>query len=280
MSRIAPKTSPPSRPNHLEQATVLVVEDDPTLRSVLLFNLARENYRVLTAADGEAGLTMARTEGGNLDLVLLDVMLPGLNGFQVLRQLRLESDVPVLMLSARSDIDDRVTGLELGADDYIPKPFSLPELMARVRAAIRRRSMPSVRPPTVIQRGPLRIEPDRRQAAVEDNLLQLRPKEFGVLVMLALEPERVFSRKELIQHVWGTDIYVDERTVDVHVSWLRGKLHKAGIRENPILTVYGSGYRFRTPIQKSKEVVEMGADSGDEEGHRARQDGLDGLLHA
>lgn len=227
-----------------ESATVLVVEDDPTLRSTLAFNLVREGYDVLTAADGPSAVAMVEREGDALDLVILDVMLPGLNGFQVLRAIRRDHSFPVLMLSARGEEQDRVDGLELGADDYVVKPFALRELLARVRAAVRRRAVVSARPPGVLFRGNLQIEPDRRRATVDGEELQLRPKEFGLLVTLAMEPGKVFQRQELLDAVWGTDVFVDERTVDVHISWLRGKLQDAGLASDCIRTVYGAGYRF------------------------------------
>jgi DNA-binding response OmpR family regulator len=236
-----------------ETATVLVVEDDPILLSTLAYNLTREGYRVLTAADGEGGLGVARREGDRLDLVILDVMLPGINGFQVLRQLRTGSDVPVLMLSARGEEQDRIDGLELGADDYVVKPFALRELLARVRAAVRRRAVPSARPPAVLHRGRLHIEPERRRAAVGDRELQLRPKEFGLLVTLAMEPGRVFGRQDLLDAIWGQEIIVDERTVDVHISWLRAKLTDAGMPADVIRTVYGAGYRFVSPANGGDE---------------------------
>jgi DNA-binding response OmpR family regulator len=230
-----------------EETTVLVVEDDPTLLSTLSYNLKREGYRVLRAADGETGLRLAEQSGATLDLVLLDVMLPGMNGFQVLRQLRTSSDVPVIMLTARSEEQDKIDGLELGADDYVTKPFALRELMARVRAVARRRAVPAQRPPAVLYRGDLEIALDRRTARVGDTVLALRPKEFGVLAVLAMEPGKVFSRQQLLDEVWGSDVYVDSRTVDVHVSWLRGKLSDAGLTDDPIRTVYGAGYKFVLP---------------------------------
>ena len=230
-----------------EDATVLVIEDDPTLLSTLVYNLTRDGYRVLTASDGEAGLTIARAESPGLDLVLLDVMLPGMSGFHVLRQMRSTLDVPVIMLTARGEEQDRIDGLELGADDYVVKPFALRELLARVRANVRRRAVPSARPPAVLFRGPIRIEPERRRATVNDIELQLRPKEFGLLVTLAMEPGRVFGRQQLLDAIWGEEIIVDERTVDVHISWLRTKLTEAGIRQDMIRTVYGAGYRFVVP---------------------------------
>lgn len=228
-----------------EQSNVLLVEDDPTLRSTLAFNLTREGYNVLTSDDGERALETVRDHGEALDLVVLDIMLPGINGFQVLQQIRrLGLQVPVLMLSARGEEQDKVDGLELGADDFVVKPFALRELLARIRAALRRRAVPAARPPGVLTRGELRIEPDRRRASVGSCELQLRPKEFGLLVALALEPGRVFGRQELLDEIWGNDVIVDERTVDVHISWLRGKLQDAGLEENCIRTVYGAGYCF------------------------------------
>ncbi len=233
-----------------EEATVLVVEDDPTLLSTLTYNLKREGYRVLRAADGETGLTLARQEGQSLDLILLDLMLPGMNGYEVLRAVRQTSDVPVLILSARGEEQDKVDGLELGADDFVVKPFALRELLARVRAAVRRRSIPAVRPPTVLYRGAIEVEPDRRVARANGIYLHLRPKEFGLLATLAMEPGRVFSRQELLDRIWGEEIVVDERTVDVHVSWLRGKLADAGVEGDVIKTIYGAGYRFITPVDQ------------------------------
>jgi DNA-binding response OmpR family regulator len=231
----------------IEGTTVLIVEDDPVLRSTLAYNLSREGYRVLAAADGEAGLDLARREADRLDLVVLDVMLPGISGFQVLRAIRSKSDIPILMLSARGEEQDRIDGLELGADDYVVKPFALRELMARIRAGVRRRAVPAAQPPTVLFRGLLRIEIDRRRVLVREREVALRPKEYGLLLTLAFEPQRVFSRQDLLDAVWGEDVIVDERTVDVHISWLRGKLVDAGMDDTAIRTVYGAGYRFVPP---------------------------------
>jgi DNA-binding response OmpR family regulator len=170
-----------------------------------------------------------------------------MNGLQVLRHVRQAHDVPVLVLSARGEESDRIAGLELGADDYVVKPFALRELLARVRSHIRRRTNPGTRPPSVIVRGPLRIEADRRVATVHGTELHLRPKEFGLLVAISMEPGRVFGRQELLDTVWGDDVVVDIRTVDVHISWLRGKLATAGMGDDTIRTVYGAGYRFNAP---------------------------------
>lgn len=238
-----------------EKSTILVVEDDPTLRSTLSFNLSRQGYRVVLADTGPAALVMIGEHGADLDLILLDVMLPGLNGFQVLRHVRRDYDIPVLMLSARGEEQDKIDGLELGADDYVVKPFALRELLARIRAVVRRRTTPALRPPSVLFRGDLRIEPERRRAEVNGIELHLRPKEFGLLVTMALEPGRVFERQELLDLVWGTDIIVDERTIDVHISWLRGKLQNAGVHQDCIRTVYGTGYRFVVPDADDQALV-------------------------
>ena len=241
-----------------EAATVLVVEDDPVLRSTLAYNLCREGFRVLSAADGEAGLELARAEADRLDLVVLDVMLPGISGFHALRLLRAKSDVPILMLSARGEEQDRIDGLELGADDYIVKPFVLRELMARVRAGMRRRAVPAAQPPATLFRGGMRIEIDHRRVLVAEREVSLRPKEFGLLLTLAFEPGRVFSRQDLLDAVWGQDVIVDERTVDVHISWLRGKLTDAGLGEDAIRTVFGVGYRFVTPGSRKPSAAQAG----------------------
>src|SRR5215218_3369831 len=230
-----------------EQATILVVEDDPTLLTTLAYNLLREGYRVLTAADGEAGLALARQELARLDLVVLDLMLPKLSGLHVLRHLRAETDIPILILSARVEEQDRIDGLELGADDYVVKPFALRELLARVRAGVRRRAVPAAQPPAVLFRGSLRIELERHRVFVGKEEIQLRPKEYGLLTSLAMEPGRVFGRQDLLDAVWGEDVIVDERTIDVHMSWLRGKLSAAGLDAPVIQTVYGAGYRFVIP---------------------------------
>jgi len=241
---IVPTTTATPTVDRGEEVTVLVVEDDSILRSTLAYNLSRQGYRVLTAADGATALDVANAERDHLDLVLLDVMLPGISGLKVLRQIRSTSNVPVLILSARGEEQDKIDGLELGADDYVVKPFSLGELLSRVRSNVRRRAVRSAQPPAVLYRGPIRVEPDRWLAFAHDQQLDLRPKELGLLFALAFEPRRVFSRQDLLDAVWGEDVIVDERTVDVHISWLRGKLQAAGVAPTIITTVYGAGYRF------------------------------------
>jgi DNA-binding response OmpR family regulator len=242
-----------------EDATILLVEDDPILRSTLMFNLTREGYIVIPAENGRVALDAVDKRGTELSLIILDVMLPEVSGLQVLRHVRSRLEVPVLMLSARGEEQDKIDGLELGADDYVVKPFALRELLARIRAVVRRRAIPSARPPGVLHRGELQLEPDRRRATVNGVELQLRPKEFGLLVALAMEPGRVFGRQELLDLVWGDDVIVDERTVDVHISWLRGKLQAAGLTGAAIRTVYAAGYRFvqetNSPDQPDVSIV-------------------------
>lgn len=253
----------PTRSHRGDEATILLVEDDPTLRSTLVFNLTREGFRVIAAEDGLVALDAVAKHGDDLNLIILDVMLPGMNGLQVLRHVRQTHDVPVLMLSARGEENDRVDGLELGADDYVVKPFALRELLARVRSHVRRRTSPGVRPPSVIIRGPLRVETDRRVASVHGTELHLRPKEFGLLVTIAMEPGRVFGRQELLDTVWGDDVVVDARTVDVHISWLRGKLTAAGMNDDTIRTVYGAGYRFNVAAAEDDAFESDSADEHD-----------------
>ncbi|MEZ4532687.1 MAG: response regulator transcription factor [Thermomicrobiales bacterium] len=224
--------------------TILLVEDDPTLRSITTYNLIRAGYGVISAADGEAAMAVVREQLDQIDLVVLDLMLPGLNGLAVLRQIRTRSDVPVLIVSARGEEQDKVDGLELGADDYVVKPIALREFIARVRATMRRRAIPSARPPSVLYRGPLTIELESQKAQVGARDLTLSRKEFGLLRELALAPGQVFTRQQLLDVVWGTDIFVDERTIDVHMSWLRSKLREAGGPDGMIRTIYGRGYCF------------------------------------
>lgn len=223
---------------------ILLVEDDPALRSTTTYILIRAGFRVTSASDGETAMAVVREQLDTLDLVVLDLMLPGMEGLALLRQIRSRSDVPVLIVSARSEEQDKIDGFELGADDYIVKPFALREFVARVRATMRRRAIPSARPPSVLYRGPLTIELERRKAQIGSIELSLSRKEFGLLRELALAPGKIFTRQQLLDTIWGTDIFVDERTVDVHMSWLRTKLRRAGGPDSMIRTIYGCGYSF------------------------------------
>ena len=223
---------------------LLLVEDDQTLRQALTFNLSREGYDVTTATDGEAGLDAARSD--RLDLILLDVMLPGMSGVEVLRVLRREGvSTPVIILSAKGDEIDRVVGLKVGADDYVAKPFSRPELLARIEAVLRRQRREVSEPERreELTYGPVHIDVARREVTVEGEPIHLTTKEFDLLAHMAGSPGRIFTRDQLLARIWGYDYLGDGRTVDVHVSWLRGKL-RGSDGHNHFRTVRGVGYAF------------------------------------
>jgi two-component system OmpR family response regulator len=228
---------------------VLVVEDDPTLLDVLRYNLAKEGYEVLTAADGAAGLETAR--GGKPDLVILDVMLPKMDGYEVCRILRRETTVPIMMLTAKTEETDRVVGLEVGADDYVTKPFSMRELMARVRAMLRRTEMMKKEalasvgtPAPCLKVGEFEIDIARHKVSRGGVAVELSRMEFALLEFLARNQGQVFSRDHLLEKVWGYDFAGDTRTVDVHVSWLRHKIETDPAHPKHLLTVRGVGYKF------------------------------------
>jgi DNA-binding response OmpR family regulator len=220
--------------------TVLLVDDEATLVATLRYNLEREGYRVVTASDGDKALTVARQE--RPDLMILDLMLPVIDGLEVCRILRRETSVPILMLTARAGEVDKVVGLELGADDYVTKPFSTRELLARVRALLRRTT--SASDEEVIVSGDLRIDLKRREALLGETALELKPKEMELLIYLMRHRGRAFTREQLLREVWGYDFYGDSRTVDVHVSWLRQKIETVPGKPTRLLTVRGVGYRF------------------------------------
>lgn len=225
-------------------ALVLVVEDETALRETLAYNLERNGYRVLTAADGQEGLRLALQE--HPDLLVLDWMLPGLDGAEVIRRLRRESDLPILMLTARAEEFDRVLGLEIGADDYLTKPFSMRELLARVKALLRRAGMRRPAQPvgTVLRFGDLVIDLERREVQVGERRFTPKPKEFDLLAYFAQHPGQTLSRERLLQEVWGWDFLGGSRTVDVHVRWLREKIEADPSHPTRIVTVRGVGYRF------------------------------------
>ncbi|HXG42086.1 MAG TPA: response regulator transcription factor [Dehalococcoidia bacterium] len=220
---------------------VLVVDDEPTLVAALRYTLEREGFQVLEAADGETALQLARSQSP--DVVILDVLLPGLDGFEVCRRLRRESSVPIIMLTAKGDETDRVVGLELGADDYVAKPFSMRELLARVRALLRRAQGLQHQGDTIVS-GDLRLDLRRREAYRGDAPLPLKPKEFDLLAFFMRHRGRAFSREELLDQVWGYEYAGDTRTVDVHVRWLREKIEETPGKPTRIITVRGLGYRF------------------------------------
>jgi len=223
--------------------TVVVAEDDEPIRELVAHHLEREGYVVVRAADGNAALRHARTCG---DLLVLDVGLPAIDGHDVMRVLRREGRyLPIVMLTAQTDEIDRVIGFELGADDYVCKPFSPRELAARVKAILRRNAAPAPER-TVLRLGRLEIDEDAREARIDGVDAKLKPREFALLVELASNPGVAFSRERLLQKVWGFDFDGDERTVDVHVHRLRDTLAKRGLRE-VVCTVHGLGYKFARP---------------------------------
>ncbi len=227
---------------------ILVVDDERVLTETIGYNLRREGYTVIAAHDGQVALTAAKRE--RPDAVLLDVMLPGLDGFEVCRALRRESAVPIIMLTAREGETDTVLGLELGADDYLTKPFSMRELLARLKALLRRSDVvlpgaaATLGATPTLETGPLIIDAARHQASWSGRQLALKPKEFDLLLCLARHPGVVLSRETLLARVWGYDYPVDTRTVDVHIRWLREKIEAQPSTPVHLLTVRGLGYRF------------------------------------
>ena len=224
---------------------ILVVEDDRTLLETLEYNLARREYRVYKAMDGPSALQTARRELP--DLVLLDLMLPGLDGLKVCRILRQEMNVPILILTARTGEVDKVMGLEMGADDYMTKPFSMRELLARVRAMFRRATM--INPQTVDEQqllvtNDLEIDTARHHALLGSKELELTPKEFDLLAFLVKNKGCVFSREQFLERVWGYDYAVDTRTVDVHIRWLRQKIETDPANPRRSTAVRGAGYKI------------------------------------
>lgn len=231
--------------------TILVVEDEPALQETLAYNLQKLGYAVQVCGNGVEAIEIARQQ--KPDAVVLDVMLPGLDGFEVCKILRRESNVPILMLTARDDEIDRVLGLELGADDYLPKPFSMRELMARIKAQLRRtealrQEMNTLQlnnsAPASLRFGNLVINPTRREVTLNTAPLSLKPKEYELLLHLAERRGRMLTRESILKEVWGWDFTGDSRTVDVHVRWLRQKIEENPAEPQRIVTVRGGGYRF------------------------------------
>jgi len=225
--------------------TVLVVEDDATLAGVVRYNMERAGYRCLVAVDGAKGLELARRE--RPALIILDLMMPGIDGIEICRRIRAESTVPIIMLTARAEEIDRVVGLEVGADDYVTKPFSVRELVARVRAHLRRAAMqpdstvPGEQPAVF---GLIRLDPVRREVTKNGALLALKPKEYELLQFFTRNPGRVFSRDQLLEQVWGYDFAGNSRTVDVHIHWLRDKIEIDPSHPRYLRTSRGAGYMF------------------------------------
>ena len=231
---------------------ILVVEDEIALQETLVYNLEKQGYQVEVAGDGRSALEKARLF--QPDLMILDIMLPEMDGFEVCRVLRQEMNTLVLMLTARDDEIDRVVGLEVGADDYMTKPFSMRELMARVKALLRRLRLykqglddaaaGGQKPNLILKFGNLLLDSARREVYIDENLLPLKPKEYELLLFMAEHRGRVLSREMILERVWGWDYIGDSRTVDVHVRWLRKKIEPDPANPIFIITVRGAGYRF------------------------------------
>lgn len=226
---------------------ILVVEDEPSLQDTLAYNLTRQGYSVETAGDGLAALETARRT--HPDLIVLDIMLPKMDGFEVCRILRQEMRTPILILTARDEEIDRVIGLEMGADDYLTKPFSMREFLARVKAQLRRMRMmreeiDGSSSTEILRFGNLVLDLTRRELLVDDKTVPLKPKEFDLLHFLARHRGQVLSRDLILERVWGWEFSGGSRTVDVHVRWLREKIEVDAAAPRRIITVRGAGYRF------------------------------------
>jgi two-component system OmpR family response regulator len=224
-------------------AKILIVEDDRNLLDALKYNLRKEGYDTVTAADGVEALDVARRE--KPDLIVLDIMLPKLSGFEVCRILRKEMTVPILMLTAKTEEVDKIVGLEIGADDYMTKPFSMRELLARLSAMLRRAEMAAQPPePESLKVGELEVDAARHRAFFKGEPLEFSPKEFELLAFLARNKGFVFSREQLLDKVWGYDYAGETRTVDVHIRWLRQKIETDPAKPKRLLTVRGAGYKL------------------------------------
>ncbi len=222
---------------------ILLVDDEKTLVKALTFNLEKEGYQVIPAYEGEEALK--KMEAENPDLLILDLMLPGLDGFEVCRRVRKNYDIPIIMLTAKGDDIDKILGLELGADDYITKPFNPRELLARVKAILRRSNAQNSSIKNLIKIQDLQIDLYQHRVRVKDQEIDLTSKEFALLNLLASNPGRVYSREQLLEQIWGYNYYGDARTVDVHIRHLREKIEMDPSNPRYILTVWGTGYKFR-----------------------------------
>jgi len=224
-----------------DMAKILIIEDEARLASTLAYNIREEGHEAVIEPDGPAGLDAARRE--RPDLVILDLMLPKMDGLEVCRLIRRDSDVPIIVLTARSRELDKVVGLEVGADDYVTKPFSMVEMLARIKAALRR-SNAQVRREEVIRAGDLEIDVERHRVMISGVEVELRPKEFELLRVLIAKRGRVFDRTSLLRTVWGEDEYIDPGTVDVHVRRLRQKIETDPANPSRVVTVRGLGYKY------------------------------------
>jgi two-component system response regulator RegX3 len=222
---------------------ILVVDDEPAIVDAVTYALRASGFEVDTFGDGESALEAARSKDG-YDVLVLDVRLPGLSGIEICRRLRSESDVPILILTAMDAEVDRVLGLEAGADDYVTKPFSVAELVSRVRAILRRRELDRAVDGGVRRVGSLELDVNRHEVRLEGKTIRLTPSEFRLLALLAREPERVYTRREIMQHLWDSTYVGDQRACDIHVSNLRRKIEETPGRPQRLVTVRGVGYKL------------------------------------
>jgi two-component system response regulator RegX3 len=221
---------------------ILVVDDEPAIVDAVTYALRASGFEVDSFGDGESALEAARSNG--YDVLVLDVRLPGLSGLEICRRLRSESDVPILILTAMDAEVDRVLGLEAGADDYVTKPFSVAELVSRVRAILRRRELDRASGGGIRRVGSLELDVNRHEVRIDGRTIRLTPSEFRLLAFLAQEPERVYSRREIMQHLWDSTYVGDQRACDIHVSNLRRKIEETPGRPQRLVTVRGVGYKL------------------------------------
>jgi two-component system OmpR family response regulator len=224
---------------------ILVVEDDPNLLETIKYNLLKEGYEVVVTADGAEALNAARQQ--KPDLIILDIMLPKIDGYEVCRILRKEMNIPIIMLTARTDETDRIIGLDIGADDFMTKPFSIRELLARIRALLRRAKITepgSTEDLRILKLDDISIDLNRHLVVVREQPLELTAKEYDLLVFLVKNKSYVFSREQLLEKVWGYDFAGDTRTIDVHVRWLRQKIEIDPANPRHLLTMRGTGYKI------------------------------------
>jgi two-component system response regulator RegX3 len=222
---------------------ILVVDDEPAIVDAVTYALRASGFEVDTFGDGESALEAARSKDG-YDVLVLDVRLPGLSGIEICRRLRSESDVPILILTAMDAEVDRVLGLEAGADDYVTKPFSVAELVSRVRAILRRRELDRASGGGIRRIGSLELDVNRHEVRIDGRTIRLTPSEFRLLAFLAQEPERVYTRREIMQHLWDSTYVGDQRACDIHVSNLRRKIEETPGRPQRLVTVRGVGYKL------------------------------------
>ncbi len=225
-----------------DRTTIMVVDDDPNIAHLIRLYLEKEDFAVTVATRGDSAVAAFKKDPA--DLILLDVMLPGMDGWQVLREIRQTADVPIIMITAKDETFDKVLGLELGADDYITKPFDGKEMVARVKAVLRRGQRSEEASSRSVQYPGLKVSRDNYEVVFRDQTLEMPPKELELLYFLASHPNRVFTREQLLEHVWGFEFFGDSRTVDVHVKRLREKLQDSEPLGWQIRTIWGVGYKF------------------------------------